>query len=284
MTKQELEKILNGLSGKRCLITRLEKGDIPEMEILALQDVRACKPLGLLKHPENEISLIQLIETFKIHSTEIEFLKPNQVALCLSVATRSMKKAKTIYGRVIKKTHSSGNWTFVSKIEHKDIYDYFEHIQEMIVFTYTAIEAFANIAIPNDFTYERFNNRRIKEIMNKENIERWVPTSEKIEKIIPLLLHVPPPPTEIMKNFKELELIRNDLIHPKTTSDLTLFKKLLHKEIFTFGFSGIEIIDYFCGCDPQNSIYPLGFEESKINIIKISKYEDVLKDIREEEQ
>ncbi len=189
MTKKQLEKMLNGLSGKRCLITKLKKNDIPEMTILALQDCRACKPLGLLKHPENELAFVQVIERVKIDSTEIEFLRPNQVAICLSVATRSMKKAKKIYNRIIKRTRSACNCTLAMNSEHKEIYDYFEYIQEMIVFTYTAIEAFANISIPKDFTYERYNSRRIKEILNKESIERWVPTSEKIEKIIPLLLH-----------------------------------------------------------------------------------------------
>ena len=53
---------------------------------------------------------------------------------------------------------------------------------------YTAIEALSNLLIPREYKIERKNNKGVLEIWNKDSIERWMKTSEKIGGIIPSII------------------------------------------------------------------------------------------------
>ena len=65
------------------------------------------------------------------------------------------------------------------------IYDYLEEIQTSIVFSYKSLESFCNESIPDEYVYKKTNNKGIVEHYSKEQIERWIPTSEKLSDILP---------------------------------------------------------------------------------------------------
>lgn len=130
---------------------------------------------------------------------------------------------KSLFGKIHKTKHKN------FKISDKDLprlYNYFESIQTAIISMYTAIESFANICIPHDYVYEKNNAKGIKESYSKELIERYIPTSEKIDKILPSILNCDSPKgSKLWQDFKSLESLRNDIIHPKTTKKNTETKE-----------------------------------------------------------
>ncbi len=82
-------------------------------------------------------------------------------------------------------------------MNHADIFDYFEQLQVSVIFAFTAVESFANIAIPETFAYERVNSKGIREVLSKEDIERWCPTApEKVSVLLPLVFSVASPMEE----------------------------------------------------------------------------------------
>jgi len=153
-------------------------------------DLRMMRPVSVMNKKNNSTHLLQPIETIQSSKNDISFFKPNIVALFTNIAHQELQSAKTIYNENIhSKISKSGKIDF-KKEEHKLLFDYFEKIQMSIVAIYTAVEAFANIAIPNDYKIEKRNSKNIIEIWEKENIERWIKTSEKISDILPSILNV----------------------------------------------------------------------------------------------
>ena len=54
------------------------------------------------------------------------------------------------------------------------------------------------------------NKKKVIEIWNKQNIERWICTTEKIGDIIPEIMHIESPKKlKIWSYFKSLEEMRN---------------------------------------------------------------------------
>lgn len=56
---------------------------------------------------------------------------------------------------------------------------FLEEIQKAIIFSYKAVESFCNASIPDTYTYKKTTSKGIVEHYGKEQIERWVSTSEK---------------------------------------------------------------------------------------------------------
>ncbi|MBU3957599.1 MAG: hypothetical protein KKB25_00825, partial [Nanoarchaeota archaeon] len=101
-------------------------------------------------------------------------------------------------------------------------------------------------------------------------IERWVPTSEKISDIIPKIMKVSSPKKELFwKDFKTLEEIRNEIIHRKDNTKFDLFSILFDENIVKIIGSGIKVLNYFIKFDKDNVIFPFGFGESQMQIIKV---------------
>ena len=243
-------------------------------------DPRMMRPVSVMNKKNNSTHLLQPIETIQSDKNEISFFKPNIVALFANIANQELKSAKTIYNESIhSKISQSGKIDF-KKEEHNLLFDYFEKVQMSIVAIYTAVEAFANIAIPNDYKIEKRNSKNIIEIWEKENIERWINTSEKISDILPSILNViSPKKLKIWSYFKSLENIRNDIIHPKATSgskkiDMNFLNKLLKENIFKTVESGFGIIQYFCQKDNLHPFFPMGFSDVLIQTIELDDFEE----------
>ncbi|MUK48263.1 hypothetical protein [Aliivibrio fischeri] len=139
----------------------------------------------------------------------------------------------------------------------------------------------ANVAIPNEYKYETKNGKGITEVWDKESIERWFKTSDKYTKLIPLILDVDSPVTQpFWSKFKELEVIRNEIIHQKTSRkkatdvDSDYLKSLLQKKIFDNIEAAYELISYICNADISHSYFPLGFGPAQIHVEELEKFSD----------
>ena len=160
-----------------------------------------------------------------------------------------------------------------------------------LIFIYTAVEAFSNIAIPPDYEIERINHKKVKEIWGKENIERWKSTSEKIGDILPDIFKIENPKNEkFWSNFKKLEEIRNDIIHQKTIKNNTdvyseYFNYFFDHSIFEIIRSGFLVIQYFCLKSDESKIYfPLGIRTDSFDPIEVDDINDVIEHIYADEE
>jgi hypothetical protein len=212
---------------------------------------------------------------------KIEFIKPNTVSLSLSISNKELLRAKGVFKTKIEPILFDGLKLRVKNIELQTLYDYLEAIQTSLIFSYNAVEAFSNISIPNSFTYEKTNQKGVKESWNKENIERWMSTSDKLNEIIPLVLNCDKPNKfPFWSNFTILEKIRNNIIHPKTSELLykesqSHYEEFLKEEIFTTIQSGYKIIEHFCTIDKENILYPAEYWDKVERTYKVKSFADL---------
>jgi len=173
-------------------------------------DLRMMRPIIVLDEKNNSSHLLQPTSEIKLGNDNVTFCSPNIVSLFVSIAKKELEDAKVIFNKSIHlKITKSKNVDF-EKEENKLLFNYFEKIGISIVAIYTAVEALANIAIPNDYKLEKMNKKKVIEIWNKQNIERWICTTEKIGDIIPEIMHIESPKKlKIWSYFKSLEEMRN---------------------------------------------------------------------------
>ena len=133
--------------------------------------------------------------------------------------------------------------------------DYLESIQTSIVFGYTALEAFVNLSIPDEYKYAaEKNNKGITEIYDKKSIERWLPLKTKVKSIL----------TEVYKtkrienqkwweNIINLESFRNEIIHQKSITYTEFYKVYFKEIIFNVCQSPVELITFFHNAHAENN-------------------------------
>lgn len=176
---------------------------------------------------------------------ETMLIQPNDVALYSNIADRCLKQAQEFYEKVILPRHEQWHGSFPSLEKQKEYYDYFEIIIQAVIFAYTALEAFANICIPNGWEYQTEANG-IKTIYSKEAIERKFPLREKFKKIIRSILNTPDPSRENWwMSFTELENLRNEIIHTKQSKSEERYAKLLSQSIFDIVQNHKSIIQFY---------------------------------------
>jgi hypothetical protein len=205
----------------------------------------------------------------KIGKQDIIYFMPNNIALSLSLTKKSFKKAFSIHKNLVSKSQSK-----TIKLELKDkseLFDYFEEIISCVTFAFISVEAMANSAIPEEFSREITNSKKIKEIWTKENIERWMSTSQKISTILPEIFDCGDVKQENFWNkFTELEKARNDIVHQKTINqgtamDDNLFSLLLEPSIFDKIKSAFSVIEHFYKLENSHPYFPLGMGIAKMN-------------------
>lgn len=184
----------------------------------------------------------------------LRYFPPNNVAILLSIAKKGLTKAEILYSEKIDPKiidHSLFN-TKENKnefIQNKSslVADFIELIQTSIVFSYTALEAFANLSIPEDYEYEsEVNNKGILEIYNKKAIERWLPLKTKIANILPVIYETKNIEKQnFWPHFIDLEKCRHDIIHQKSILRTEFYKVYFRKDIFTTCKSAEDIITFF---------------------------------------
>lgn len=216
-------------------------------------DPREVRPVRAWCTASGQEVTLRHFDEAKIRSRTIEYAAPNSIALSLSVAATHVAIAKRYFEEVLDKlAQCERQNASCHYLRHSEIYDYFEHLQIGVIFAYTAVESFANIAVPEQFTYERVSNRGIKEILSKENIERWCSTTEKLGVILPTVFDLnSPKQAKFWPAFKLLEELRNEIVHPKTKGangeiPTDYLKRFFDPAVFAAIDAGRLAIAYFC--------------------------------------
>jgi len=139
---------------------------------------------------------------------------PNATALCLSSSKRNWAEAI----KIRKNSNIDGSIkqevSFSTDVES---FDYIERVMESIIMAFTALEAFVNENIPDDYKYHC--NRKseiILEILDKKAIERWLSLDEKLSCVLPQARSLASPKgRKCWEGYKDLKAVRDRIIHMK---------------------------------------------------------------------
>ncbi len=140
---------------------------------------------------------------------------PNATAIMLNAAAAAYDQAKQLrLNSGIDKSLKSS----VTFDTDRSAIDYVERMIEAILMAFTAIEAFANETIPNDYTYSHHrSSKTILEISDKQKIERNLSLDEKLSNVLPEVIGCRSPKgTRSWESYRQLKNVRDRIVHMKT--------------------------------------------------------------------
>ncbi|GAA3776236.1 hypothetical protein [Flavobacterium ginsengiterrae] len=210
------------------------------------KDLRIKKPHILVNrdnifkyfvHENNWVLVFDKLETL--------MTQPNDVSIYSNISDKNLKAAKLFYDNTILPRHKQYHGSFPSEKIQREYFDYFELIIEAVIFSYTSLEAFANICIIDDYEYI-VEKDGIKTIYSKIAIERKFSLRDKFKNILKEILHTPDiTQTNWWNSFVELEDLRNEIVHSKSSKSEDRYSKLLEKKIFKTVAINRAIIEYY---------------------------------------
>lgn len=217
-----------------------------------IYDRRFNPPYIILKKPSgyDDDLLVQDVDEIKVDEIHTKYFTPNMTAIKLSFAKKVLYEAEQLREKIVRLNEDedkhSDQFNRKALIEDsKVVCDYIETIQAAVVFSVSAVEAFSNISIPNDYIYKATTNKKT-EIFNKAQIERWIDWKTKLTKILPEIYM-----TEKIQNKKywaeycSLVKVRDDIIHQKSFGDTAFLERLFERKIFGLCKSARKIVMFF---------------------------------------
>ena len=232
-----------------------------------VQDIRFNKPVIHRNFKDGKLTgsiIIKDIDEVKINKEKISYFTPNNIAILLSINTKSKNKANELFTNYFK----DDKIIFEDAIPARSskLIDYIEEIQTSIVFGYTALETFTNLSIPDDYIYENKNYKGIVENYNKEAIERWLDMKKKLNILKEIYKTNKLENQKWWSYFILLEQYRNSIIHQKTINSTGFYKEYFKNNIFEICNVSENIIKFFYDAHEENNqtnpIWPWLINES----------------------
>jgi hypothetical protein len=238
-------------------------------------DRRCNKPYAIYAKDVDKVSTYYKVFKADIAGLNASFALPNEISISMSILEKAWEKSEILKTKIIELAEIDKD--SVAKDNMQVQFDFIENIYTAIIFSYKSVESFCNASIPEDYTYEIVNNKGVIEIYKKKEIERWIKTSVKITKILPKVYACKNPNTmSFWPHFKELEKLRNEIVHSKSESTVDVFLKLISKEIELYLFSSMRILEYFIHENPNNEYLPMGLGSMAIQFKSVETFSDCM--------
>lgn len=175
-------------------------------ELIAAQDGRY---FSIFPTPTGGI--MSLAKTEKLTDQFVSFGVPSSAALFLNIAHRAYAEI-----RELKPQELFYKWQNTRvPVNNSELFDYFEKFASHVVFSLTALEAFANEMIPDAYEYQA-KKKGAAVVLKKPEIERTLTLEEKLNLVLPKALGVPTPSGKrVWEQFKKLKGMRDRIIHLK---------------------------------------------------------------------
>lgn len=219
-----------------------------------VQDIRFNKPVIHRSFKDGKLTgsmIIKDIDEVKINKEKISYFTPNNIAILLSINTKSKNKANELFTNYFKDDKII--FEDAIPVRSSKLIDYIEEIQTSIVFGYTALETFTNLSIPNDYIYENKNHKGIVENYNKEAIERWLDMKKKLNILKEIYKTNKLENQKWWSYFILLEQYRNSIIHQKTINSTGFYKEYFKNNIFEICNVSENIIKFFYDAHEENN-------------------------------
>jgi hypothetical protein len=180
------------------------------------------RQIELLKNEDRRFHAIDSVGTGlgmlatseKLSKRHVSFGLPSAPALYLSLARKAhaQRIAIDVNSCFIEHPKPQGTWPE----DHRLLFDYFELFIAEVIFSFTAIEAFANESIPTAFSYSWKNAKETK-LITRADIERFVQLDEKLKRVLPQAHNIKGPAgTKAWQGFKEIKAVRDRVVHMKS--------------------------------------------------------------------
>jgi hypothetical protein len=152
--------------------------------------------------------------TERLKKKIVSFGLPSGPALFLHLAHRAYSKIRDIDPFSLFDEHPQGIWPD----NQKELFDFLEDLISHVVFSFTALEAFANEVIPDNFTYtfvvEKTGEKRT---YGKDEIERRINLDEKLGIVLPEIFGMSSPKGgSSWEKYKTIKKARDRIIHLKS--------------------------------------------------------------------
>jgi|LakMenEpi03Aug12_release.lakeMendotaPanAssembly.Ray.scaffolds.fasta_scaffold75878_3 hypothetical protein len=228
------------------------------------RDPRLNKPVCHQEFSGEDLAaelLLQEADELRIDGKRALYFCPNNIGMLLTVSKTNAESARQLYNCQLLPNLSNTPLNDVSHFEFRKLFsnsklvcDFLQYVQISLVFGYTALEAFANLSIPQNHSITKQTPKGIREIYDKNAIDRWISLKEKIKDILPGIYNAP-----AVKNqdwwprFCRLEEMRHDIIHQKSINHTELFEQYFKKSIFSICFCPEFVIKHFYKTHLQNN-------------------------------
>lgn len=158
--------------------------------------------------------LASIATSEKLKRNVVSFGLPSGPALFPHLAHRAYLKVKDIDPLSLFDRHDQGTWPD----DQSQLFDFLEDSISHSVFAFTAIEAFANESIPNDFKYTiKAEKTGEEKVYVKDEIEKKINLDEKLHIILPNIYNIPSPKgKKVWGHYKEIKKVRDRIIHLKS--------------------------------------------------------------------
>lgn len=243
---------------------------------IELIDCRILRPKIVSPEEDPEVKLLQRdTDTLKIEKKyDLNYLTPSIVAIQLNVAKKSIlesiKKYKKIKKYAIQRKDISESRKSKFIIDDSiELYDYIESAQAAIVFSFTALETFINLSIPEEYIFTQKDHKKTS-TYNKLQIERWISWEIKLSEIIPEIYSFEGiKQKSFWSNVMKLVSLRNDIIHQKSFNDSSSIENIFNVNLPFICFSANEIIIFITQCAHKNTdSIPNNFEQFPVIELK----------------
>lgn len=242
---------------KKCMVYKYSD------ENLGLIDYRMLPPkiVSPIENPEVDLIQRDVDEIEIIKGSDFSFFTPSLVSIQLNAAKPAILRCKELTKQLTslaeKQKNESGTKTHDQLIQDSLItYEYLECAQVAIIFSFTAIETFFNLSIPENYEYKKTGSKNT-ETYNKSQIERYVSWKEKLKNIIPEIYNIEDISSEpFWDRLNQLIQIRNDIVHLKSSDDTEVAQRLIKLKIPVVCFSAIEVIKHIYDKASKNKSIP----------------------------
>lgn len=172
--------------------------------------------------------IIQAFE-FKKDNQKRFLPEPDQVLIYFNNAYNSFKQIEPIKKVLLEKTLPD---SAINEGVENEVYNLFGHTSGFVIFLFSAIEAFMNRMIPDNYIYSEKENRRTS-TYDKNQIQKYLSFETKYSKVIPDISEFDfrkqfPTKHTILWNLKEF---RDELIHPKQSKGINSYEQISKKAL-----------------------------------------------------
>ena len=215
-------------------------------------DKRCIKP-RIIK--DNDESLIlEFLDIINIDKSNhsISYIQPNPIALQLNMVEQSIEMMKEMHiekNLIYKESDYKNSDTSANYHNTTLIYQYISLAQQALVFSYTALETFANLSIPENYILVeegKGSQEGITKTFNKQAIERQIELKRKFKEILPNIYSTKPIHLEKFWNdFCQLEKYRDQIIHQKSINRTVMYREYFNINIYKYLNVSNKIISFF---------------------------------------
>lgn len=161
---------------------------------------------------------VQAVGFLQVGGQTLDIALPSPIALYMGMATDAELIARKHLRQAIPRGLRDPRGTQPNMTKRESpLFDGIQHRAAAIIFSHTALEAFANESLPIPFTYRRNHPRtREPQVLDRAGVERFVQLGEKLDSILPEIYRVPSPRgTRLWQAFRWIAGMRDRLVHLK---------------------------------------------------------------------